>query len=284
MEPTSFATVLVGPNALLREGLERILDARDFRVLASAPSSDVQLSSSLSQDSPLLLVIEVSDDFQATLSQIECFKERYPTARVAMLAHAHQLHQPADIVLAFQAGANAYFANVATSDVFIKSLELVMLGETILPSAIFTSLCDKEGALDNGNCRIGVQKEGRSSHKNHFNDEAPADHGSEEKNCDGPDYVAEPLGETGDNRAPNLSARQKVILHCLIEGDSNKAIARKIRITEATVKVHLKAILRKIRVQNRTQAAIWAMNNGPSIWTKENGSYHVAEICDRVVT
>ena len=40
-------------------------------------------------------------------------------------------------------------------------------------------------------------------------------------------------------------------------------IARKIDIAEATVKVHIKAILRKIRVQNRTQAAVWAMNNGP---------------------
>jgi two-component system nitrate/nitrite response regulator NarL len=47
----------------------------------------------------------------------------------------------------------------------------------------------------------------------------------------------------------------------LIEGNSNKSIARKIDIAEATVKVHVKAILRKIRVQNRTQAAIWGMNN-----------------------
>jgi two-component system nitrate/nitrite response regulator NarL len=44
-------------------------------------------------------------------------------------------------------------------------------------------------------------------------------------------------------------------------------IARKIDITEATVKVHVKAILRKIRVHNRTQAAIWAMNNGVSLWS-----------------
>jgi len=35
-------------------------------------------------------------------------------------------------------------------------------------------------------------------------------------------------------------------------------------IAEATVKVHVKAILRKIRVRNRTQAAIWAMNNDAS--------------------
>src|SRR5258708_10352833 len=59
--------------------------------------------------------------------------------------------------------------------------------------------------------------------------------------------------------APQLSTREKSILRCLIEGDSNKCIARKIDIAEATVKVHVKAILRKIRVQKRTQAAIWGM-------------------------
>ncbi len=67
---------------------------------------------------------------------------------------------------------------------------------------------------------------------------------------------------TDDTVAPQLSPREKSILRCLIEGDSNKCIARKIDIAEATVKVHVKAILRKIRVQNRTQAAIWAMNHG----------------------
>ena len=39
-------------------------------------------------------------------------------------------------------------------------------------------------------------------------------------------------------------------------------IGLQLDITEATVKVHLKTLLRKIDVHNRTQAAIWAMNNG----------------------
>ena len=56
--------------------------------------------------------------------------------------------------------------------------------------------------------------------------------------------------------APQFSPRENLILRCIIEGDSNKCIARKIDIAEATVKVHVRAILRKIRVQNRTQAAI----------------------------
>ena len=47
-----------------------------------------------------------------------------------------------------------------------------------------------------------------------------------------------------------------------MKGHANKVIARTCDITEATVKVHMKSILRKIRVDNRTQAAIWAMANG----------------------
>jgi two-component system nitrate/nitrite response regulator NarL len=70
---------------------------------------------------------------------------------------------------------------------------------------------------------------------------------------------------------PRLSAREKCILRCILEGGSNKAIARQIGIAEATVKVHVKAILRKIRVRNRTQAAIWALNNGSIIWSKDLG-------------
>ena len=59
-----------------------------------------------------------------------------------------------------------------------------------------------------------------------------------------------------------LSPREQEILQALVTGASNKVIAYKLGITEATVKVHLKTLLRKIDVHNRTQAAIWAMNNG----------------------
>ena len=59
-----------------------------------------------------------------------------------------------------------------------------------------------------------------------------------------------------------LSPREQEILQALVTGASNKMIANKLGIMEATVKVHLKTLLRKIDVNNRTQAAIWAMNNG----------------------
>lgn len=59
-----------------------------------------------------------------------------------------------------------------------------------------------------------------------------------------------------------LSDREMEILRCLVNGDANKVIANRLEITEATVKVHMKSLLRKIKAANRTQAAIWALNQG----------------------
>lgn len=60
----------------------------------------------------------------------------------------------------------------------------------------------------------------------------------------------------------NLSVREMQILRRLIAGLPNKVISRQLSISEATVKVHVKAVLRKLRVSNRTQAAIWAAGQG----------------------
>lgn len=61
--------------------------------------------------------------------------------------------------------------------------------------------------------------------------------------------------------APDLSSREREILDHLAAGAPNKVIARQLSITEATVKVHVKAILRKLNVSNRTQAAVLGMSS-----------------------
>ena len=64
-----------------------------------------------------------------------------------------------------------------------------------------------------------------------------------------------------------LTQREGQLVSLLSQGLKNKEIATTLMISEGTVKVHLKAILKKIGAQNRTQAAIWAhsqgMNDGP---------------------
>jgi two-component system nitrate/nitrite response regulator NarL len=59
-----------------------------------------------------------------------------------------------------------------------------------------------------------------------------------------------------------LSNREIEVLQCLTRGDANKEISLALHITEATVKIHIKSIMRKLRVQNRTQAALWAVSRG----------------------
>jgi DNA-binding CsgD family transcriptional regulator len=62
-------------------------------------------------------------------------------------------------------------------------------------------------------------------------------------------------------RATTLSPREHEILRHLVDGLPNKAIARALDITEATVKVHIKGLLRKMNMTNRTQAAVWALSH-----------------------
>jgi len=67
-----------------------------------------------------------------------------------------------------------------------------------------------------------------------------------------------------------LSQRELDIIRGLADGNSNKAIAKELSITEATVKVHLKTVLRKLGATNRTQVAIWAVQHG--LTNSANGS------------
>lgn len=55
-----------------------------------------------------------------------------------------------------------------------------------------------------------------------------------------------------------LTAREREVLTQLAKGASNGAIARTLGISIGTVRVHVKSVLRKLALDNRTQAAVWA--------------------------
>lgn len=231
----SFATVLVGANVLFREGLAKILNAERFQVVGCAASLDETLLSLLARHQSILLIIGAGDDPDAACRQIGLFKEKHRAGRVAIVADRSPL---SDIIAAFRAGADAYFGEISNYHVFVKALELVMLGEMLLPPEILPFILGHD--------------DGTTAHDVNVDAEAPME------------------AEHGDD--PHLSGQEKRILRCLVEGDANKVIARKMSIAEATVKVHVKAILRKIRVQNRTQAAVWATNSALLVSTTANSS------------
>ncbi|XKH60485.1 two-component system response regulator NarL [Halomonas sediminis] len=60
----------------------------------------------------------------------------------------------------------------------------------------------------------------------------------------------------------SLTQREREILRELAGGLSNKLIARKLNITEGTVKVHVKHLLKKLNLRSRVEAAVWAVQEG----------------------
>ena len=62
--------------------------------------------------------------------------------------------------------------------------------------------------------------------------------------------------------AERLTKRELEVLRGLSEGKSNKEIARDLDLTEPTIKLHMKTLYRKLEVNNRTQAAIVARDEG----------------------
>ncbi len=70
-----------------------------------------------------------------------------------------------------------------------------------------------------------------------------------------PSVMATP-DEAGE--APSFTPRQLEVLSMIVEGVPNKVIASRMKIAEATVKMHVTAILKQLGVSNRTQAALAA--------------------------
>ncbi|WP_262298205.1 LuxR C-terminal-related transcriptional regulator [Microvirga sesbaniae] len=210
-------TALICDNFLLRSGLRHILQDTPFD-LATTHSETRLLQNGNFE--PALILVDTHQTTERLLEIIRQMREQFPQARIVALAERFDL---SFVRSGHEAGVNGFCSAASAADVLIKSLELVMLGETVLPFEVLRPF-------------MGGPRQ---------NQEQPL-HGS----------MAEP--DSPDLKACKLSLREREILGCLTQGEPNKVIARKLDITEATIKVHVKAILRKIGAANRTQAAIWA--------------------------
>ena len=71
----------------------------------------------------------------------------------------------------------------------------------------------------------------------------------------GSSHISNPLKK-------NLTNRQSQVLDLIAQGKSNKQIAYDMGVSEATVKLHITALLRSLKLNNRTQAVITAQKMG----------------------
>jgi two-component system, NarL family, nitrate/nitrite response regulator NarL len=213
-------TALICDAPLLRTGLQRILSGTPFALVVDGSATDQRLGSEVGQEAKLI-ILAVSQPSSRTPEIVRQAKERHPAARIVLLASNFDLDS---VTQARAAGVDGFCLSDSSRDVLVTTLEMVMLGESMLPGTVVRSI------LDSMTPSPGPEPASKAPDK----------------------------PKASDPGARSLSSREAEILSSLMEGTPNKLIARKLHVTEATVKVHVKAILRKIGAANRTQAAMWA--------------------------
>jgi two-component system, NarL family, nitrate/nitrite response regulator NarL len=216
---SAIPTALICDNFLLQSGLQHILRDTPFAIAEAAPATGPKRLYSCALNTALV-IIEAIQNAGRVHEAVRQVRERSPETRIVALADQFDL---SFVRTAHEAGVNGFCSAASAPDVLIKSLELVMLGESVLPFEVLRSLMDAAPPKPDQPLQ---------------------------------DNMLEPT--LPDLNTCKFSAREAQVLSYLRGGTLNKIIARQFDVTEATIKVHVKAILRKIGVANRTQAAMWA--------------------------
>lgn len=228
----SISTIIIGQGTLLREGIAALLQGSRYKVVATAQTASEIKDAGLVEKRRGIVIIgidDLKDNIAEIAASIKALRSQFLQSRIGVIA---ETQSRMDIQQILALNPDCVAVNLQSRAVFIKLLELVMDDQQVI-------LLSRPRSTESDNATKGI---------------SPSIIPSSRDN----QQVTAPPAATN----PKLSQREREVLSLLAVGDSNKEIARLCNITESTVKVHLKAILRKIAAHNRTQAAIWAIANG----------------------
>jgi two-component system, NarL family, nitrate/nitrite response regulator NarL len=240
------------PCALVRDGLHQIFAKSQFRPVQLLASLNEAAKGYLEAAGICVWLVGVREPGRGINEMVRRMVTANPHVKAVILAASHADQH---VMPALEAGACGLLCEDIPGNQLIKSLELIVLGETVTyPEFHRIGMAQRtSGPQELGEFHAGtaVMVARRSDEP-----QAPTPRALDPRIP----YLAQsvPANESTGDPSIALSRRETVILRTLTEGASNKVIARKLVITESTVKVHMKAILRKLRLQNRTQAAMWA--------------------------
>ena len=224
-ESRSVLAVLLGENRLFRDGIRRMLEKSGISVVAEGRNQADLIGITDQSACPELIILHLPSQHLAKppADLTETLQRQFPAAKLVLLADpSAKAILPAFI----QADVSAILLTEISGELLERSLELVLSDHRLFPADIMSRITG-----------------GRSAET--VNTHPPNREGSEANN-----HLA---------LSPPLSRREYQVVRCLAIGLSNKTIARELNITEGTVKVHVKGLLRKVKAANRTQLAIWAL-------------------------
>jgi DNA-binding NarL/FixJ family response regulator len=210
-------------HALIREGLHAILKRMDEQLQFIEACDGKSLEAQLAQHPDAdLLLLDVQLPDVSGLTLLETLSGQYPDLPIVILSAEHDRET---VTRAIDLGAAGFLPKTSLNQVLVSAIQLVMSGGIYIPPE----------ALRPSSAPVP----------------APA-----------PAPVAPAPGTALTPESLGLTGRQLDVLWLLLEGMSNKQICRKLDLAEATVKVHVRAILRALNVDSRTEAVVVATRMG----------------------
>jgi DNA-binding NarL/FixJ family response regulator len=225
--------LIVDDHPLFREGLQRALELEDDVVIAGHCEDGEMALRLTRQYQPDVILLDVNLPTMNGLQVARQLKAERAGVAVVLLTAYHEVGQ---VIHAMRAGASAYCAKTITPDDLIAIIRDAAAGYYI----------------------IGDDRMDRRSVETWINAHIEA--------------IAGPHVADSDEHFIPLSPREMEILQSVTNGMSNKEIASRLGISQQTVKNHMTSILKKLNVEDRTQAAVMALRYG---WVRiENTDFH----------
>jgi len=214
--------MLVDDHPLFRQGLRRVLEAQEGIEVIMEVADGEEALRITKQLMPDVVIMDINLPNKNGLQVTRVLKQSAPDVAVIMLTAFHDDEQ---IFHAIRAGAAAYFPKDVTPRRLVEAIKQVSQGNYVIDDEV----------LD--------KPEAASWLLQQF------------------DQVAYVDGELNQMFSP-LSPREMEILQHIAKGQSNKEVAYDLGISRQTVKNHMTSILRKLAVNDRTQAALYAVKRG----------------------
>lgn len=219
--------LLVEDHPMFRRGLRRMLeDTGRFQVVGEAQNGHEAIHLA-DIHHPELILLDVQLPGVTGLKIARVLRKQHQNAKLIFLS----MHVDDERLFdAIRAGASAFITKDIDGDSLIDSLRRVLAGENLINQLI----------LSRPQLAWRVLSEFRAI------------------SADGGDAKEVDFGMG----ALPLSAREIEVLDCVAQGLSNKEIADELYVTEQTVKNHMTSVLRKLDVNDRVQAVLYAVKNG----------------------
>lgn len=214
--------MLVDDHPLFRQGLRDVIET-DPGLAVVAEAADGKLAIQLAyQTQPDVILMDINLPTINGLQVTRKIKAGLPNAQVITITGYDDAQQ---VLHALRAGASAYCPKDINPETIIENIHLVHDGYYVV------------GAKRMNYDELVIWLEEKLG-------------------------IADALSNDGHSGFVPLSPREMEILEHVTYGLSNKEIAFQLGISHQTVKNHMTAILRKLRVDDRTQAAVYALSNG----------------------